>query len=167
MFRWTISRPKNCTRWKDQHERRSKKYLNSSGAHISVNHTKTRYNRRVPLTPRVRAFLDRIKAVQSVYYPDTPFLFPNEEGTDCIKKNAAYKVLNRICSNCGIKLDTTAKKGTSAFRKTYSSKTYYAGGAEFESIVQGHSPDVAKKHYLDNDGLDMDEAVKILDAIGL
>ena len=28
-------------------------------------------------------------------------------------------------------------------------------------------PDVAKKHYLDNDGLDMDEAVKILDAIGL
>ena len=86
---------------------------------------------------------------------------------NCIKKNAAYKVLNRICSNCGIKLDTTARKGTSAFRKTYSSKTYYAGGAEFESIVQGHSPDVAKKHYLDNDGLDMDEAVKILDAIGL
>ena len=137
-----------------------------SGAHMGVNHTKTRYNRRMPLTPRGKALLERIKAVQSVYFPDTPFLFPNTDGTDCVKKNAVYKVLQRICDRCEISLSTNARKGTSAFRKRQSTMLQKATSAELESRINGHSPDVAKRHYLGDDGVNMEEAVRVLDALG-
>lgn len=156
--------------WEDIHENYfgvcKEQIKTVSGAHLGVNHTKTRYNRRVPLTPRVQKLLDRIKAFQSVYYPNTPYLFPNVDGTDCVKKKAVYDCLHRICERCGIQLSSQARKGSSAFRKAGSSKVQTATNPDFESKIFGHSPEVARKHYLADDGLDMDEAVKILDALG-
>ncbi len=136
------------------------------GEHLSVDHTKTRYNRRVPLTPKVKELLERIKAVQDVYFPDTEFLFPNATGDGCVKKKAVYDVFRRVCKKCGIELDTTARKGTSAFRKACSTKVQTATNPDFESKIFGHSPEVARKHYLADDGIDMNEAVRILDALG-
>ena len=132
------------------------------GEYIGVDHTKTRYNRKFPLTGKTRQLLEKIRRVHDAFYPDSPYLFPNADGTGSIRKKAVYDCLYRICKKCGIHLSAEAKKGLHSFRRVgvnrFMKNTH---DPITESRIFGHSPTVAERHYLKE--IDLDWAAKMLD----
>ncbi len=137
----------------------------SSGKFIVANHTKTRQDRRFPISQKIRTLLDRIKAVNEEYYSESPFLFPSVDGTGCVTIKGIYNLFYRICQRCGIELSEDKRKGIHAFRRTGSTQMLGMFGAEIESKLMGHSPKVARKHYQTDDGLDMTEIASMMDAV--
>lgn len=132
--------------------------------HAIVPHTKTYKDRRFPITNEIRIFLDKLIAMQSVYYKDSKFLFPSKTAKNgCITNDIVYAYYTKMCNELGIPISKDLKKGTHAFRRTHITNFVNKsnGNILMASEIFGNSVQIANKHYYT--GVDIEEARKILE----
>lgn len=133
-----------------------------------VEHTKTHKDRLYPMSDQLKEFLDRYLPIRNAHYPTSPFLFPArrwdnknhrwEEG-GMITDQTIPSFYSRMCTQLGIKRDSSCIRGTHAFRRNAITDTMVASGGNIDLTAQifGNSPETIRKAYL----LDMNYDAKL------
>lgn len=133
-----------------------------------VEHTKTHRDRLYPMSDQLKEFLDRYLPIRNAHYPTSPFLFPArrwdnknhrwEEG-GMITDQTIPSFYSRMCTQLGIKRDSSCIRGTHAFRRNAITDTMVASGGNIDLTAQifGNSPETIRKAYL----LDMNYDAKL------
>lgn len=120
-----------------------------------VNHTKTHQDRKFPITENIADILIRLKKLHDSYYPDNPYLFPQDSDNPITKKQLKDFFDYRI-KKLGIK-----KKGLTlgchSFRRNAISKVCdnTNGNIILAAELFGNSPVTAAKNYKVTSSLDV------------
>lgn len=146
----------------------SKEQISVKGSYdfIIVGHTKTYTDRVFPLTEELAEFLTRLRAVRDKYYPDSPYLFPDESQKNMVINNyVVYRLYGRMCRNLGIEISREYTKGPHSFRRNGITRVCNASGGNIylASQLYGNSPQSASRHYYT--GIDVDQAKNVLDRV--
>lgn len=131
---------------------------------VVVSHTKTRKNRRFPITDQVANILEKVKEIHEETGIESEFLFPGKSKSGCITNDTVYNFYSRTCKKLGIEISRDKVKGTHSFRRNAITEFVNAtnGNLALASKLYGNSPDVANKNYYT--GVDMDEARSIIES---
>ena len=151
----------------DTHICISKEQITSGNDFVIVGHTKNYKTRYFPVTKDLRDFLNRLKAMQEKYYPDSKYLFPADTPTGVITNRAVYLVYQGICQKLGIVIQRDLIRGPHSFRRNAITDVVNAtnGNIVMASELFGNSPDVAKTNYFT--GTDLSVAATVLNKRGL
>ncbi len=127
-----------------------------------VSHTKTYKDRKYPITDELKNFLEKLKKIHDIYYPNSEFLFPADTDMGCITNNTIYNYFRRICTKEKIKISKEKIRGTHAFRRNCISKVINNSGGNLvlASELFGNSPEVARKYYYT--GINLEIAKNVL-----
>lgn len=151
----------------DTHISITKEQLTHGNEFIVVHHTKNHRDRQFPLTDDLKDFLNRLKAMQDKYYPNSEYLFPADTKSGIITNRAVYLVYQGICQTLGIEIQKDLIRGPHSFRRNAITDVVNAtnGNIVLASSLFGNSPEVAKSNYFT--GADLSLAKKILDTRNL
>lgn len=142
----------------------SKEQLTSGNDFIVVSHTKNYKNRYFPITNDLKDFLERLKAMQDKYYPNSKYLFPANNKNGIITNRAVYFVYQGICQTLNIEKKEGIIMGPHSFRRNAITDVVNAtnGNIIMASSLFGNTPDVAKQNYYT--GANLEKAKEILDS---
>lgn len=142
----------------------NRKKENAPYNNVIVNHTKNYKDRFFPVTNEVRNFLERLKEVHDMYYPENEYLFPHK---DTPSGRLSYTMMSnyftKLCHRNGIEKNVNAKRGLHSFRRNGITKIMNSpgGSAALASEIYGNSPEVAIKNYYT--GINLELAKQILE----
>ncbi len=110
---------------------------------------KNKNNRAFPMTPVINDYLYRLKENNSIYHPDSNFLFPNEkQPSGCISLGGVYKIHEKICKKLGIPISKDFIKGTHAFRRVHETEFIgETGSSKLSEEIYGHTEKTVDEHY--------------------
>lgn len=137
---------------------------NDKGYNKIVDHTKTYVDRAFPMTNELRDFFRRLKAANSIFYPENINCFPNPDSeTGVISNSVVYPFYVRMCNNLGIEICKDFIKGPHSFRRNGITKVSNTPGGNImiASVLYGNSPQSASSHYYS--GIDMETARRIIE----
>lgn len=134
---------------------------------IIVPHTKTNKDRIFPLSEDIKDFLERLKAMQDKYYPNSKYLFPAKNKYGVITNRAVYSVYRGICQKLGIEIQKDVIRGPHSFRRNAITDVINAtnGNSILAAALFDNSPEVAKSNYFT--GVNLAFAKEILDSRNL
>lgn len=140
----------------------SKEQLLEDNKYVIVNHTKTGQDRKFPYANDLNAFLERLKARDNKYYPNSKYLFPNATGNAPITGNAIYMEYRNVCNKLEIEINKEVRKGPHSFRRNAITHVVNAtnGNTILASSLFGNSPEVIQKNYFT--GINFDIAKEAL-----
>lgn len=147
----------------DTHICISKEQLTSGNDFIVVGHTKNYKNRYFPITNDLKDFLERLKAMQAKYYPNSNYLFPADNKNGIITNRAVYFVYQGICQTLKIeKKEDGIILGPHSFRRNAITDVVNAtnGNIIMASSLFGNTPEVAKQNYFT--GANLEKAKEVL-----
>lgn len=121
-----------------------------------VEYTKNGKARYYPIADLEQEFLERLKAIDEKYYPDSPFLFPAESENGCISNDTVYQFFHRMCVRLDIPVTRDCVRGTHAFRRNAITEVVNISGGNVVMAAQmfGNSPETIRKHYYTQDNLE-------------
>lgn len=103
--------------------------------------TKTKKQRRIPLTPEIKAFFDNLKKIEMEYGYLTPYVFSNENGR--IHRGTLCSCGQNKCKQAG-----TTAGGLQVLRRTFNSELRTSGvSSVIASSILGHSQRVNERYY--------------------
>ena len=110
---------------------------------------KNRKTRCYPVTTMIQGFLERLLERNKIYYPDSPYLFPNPENPHgIIRLRDTYEFHMMLCKSLEIPINKSFVKGPHAFRRTHESEILSSGGSkEMAGRVYGNTPRTIAMHY--------------------
>ncbi len=141
-----------------------KKTAETGSSTLIVSHTKTRRDRKYPITNTVRDFLDRLQAVHEQYGIDSEYLFPSRDDPEkAIHNNSIYRYYAKMCRALDIEISREKRKGPHSFRRNAITQTLNNSGGNIVMTgkLYGNSGKVIDQHYYT--GLDLDEAKRVLE----
>lgn len=141
-----------------------KKTADNNSSTVILDHTKTRKNRKYPVTHEVEIFLDELKKVQESFGIKSEYLFPSRDDYEKpIHNNSIYREYRKMCKALGITLSANARKGPHSYRRNAITETVNKSGGDIIMAAKlfGNSPNVIDHHYYT--GLDLARAKKILE----
>lgn len=114
-----------------------------------VSYTKNGKSRAYPLGDAELEFLERLKHVHDLYYPDSPFLFPADSVNGCITNDTVYQFHRRMLRKLNIPISREYIRGTHAFRRTQISNAMRVsnGNVDMVASMYGNSPQTIRQHY--------------------
>lgn len=112
--------------------------------------TKTGLERYFPIGEMLQDFLERLKANNAIYHPDSEFLFPDEtKPLGCITPHVTYRAHRKICKKLNVPVDKDVIRGTHAFRRVHQTSFIEEGGSqELAAKIYGNSPETMERNYI-------------------
>ncbi len=118
-----------------------------------VPHTKTDRKRRIPIWDELQELLDELQEAHDKYFPDSPFIFPANNGIGCLNLHTVYNFYYRLCEKLNIPLCREEIKGTHSFRRNFAERV---DDEEMASKLLGNDRRVLRKNYYN--GLNLENA---------